>query len=267
MHRFLKCAAWTGLAAALFAMAPIGRSAPLAAAAIAEDPAAQLDALVERWNKANEDFNTAYRAAKTNDERKAVMEKQPKPAEYLAEFIAVAESAAGTETAAKAWVWAVKLSAQAEDAEAGGAAVDALLRDHVESKEIADLADFRIPIANVVGAEKVEALLRAVVEKSPVPQVKGAYMYALASMLDERGAEHQAEVRKLMETLAKEYADVKNARGRSIGKRAEGWLFEKDNLQVGQTAPEIEGTDLSGVAFKLSDYRGKVVMLDFWGNW
>jgi hypothetical protein len=32
-------------------------------------------------------------------------------------------------------------------------------------------------------------------------------------------------------------------------------------------APEIEGTDQDGKSFKLSDYRGKVVLLDFWGNW
>ena len=37
--------------------------------------------------------------------------------------------------------------------------------------------------------------------------------------------------------------------------------------QVGQAAPEIVGEDLDGQAFKLSDYRGKVVVLDFWGNW
>jgi cytochrome oxidase Cu insertion factor (SCO1/SenC/PrrC family) len=32
-------------------------------------------------------------------------------------------------------------------------------------------------------------------------------------------------------------------------------------------APEIEGEDQDGVTFKLSDYRGKVILLDFWGNW
>lgn len=37
--------------------------------------------------------------------------------------------------------------------------------------------------------------------------------------------------------------------------------------EVGQTAAEIEGVDLDGVPFKLSDYRGKVVFLDFWGDW
>ena len=30
---------------------------------------------------------------------------------------------------------------------------------------------------------------------------------------------------------------------------------------------EIEGVDLDGVPFRLSDYRGKVVFLDFWGDW
>jgi cytochrome oxidase Cu insertion factor (SCO1/SenC/PrrC family) len=38
-------------------------------------------------------------------------------------------------------------------------------------------------------------------------------------------------------------------------------------VAVGQVAPEIEGQDLDGQPFKLSDYRGKVVLLDFWGNW
>lgn len=38
-------------------------------------------------------------------------------------------------------------------------------------------------------------------------------------------------------------------------------------LAIGQVAPEIEGPDIDGVKFKLSDYRGKVVVLDFWGDW
>jgi len=36
---------------------------------------------------------------------------------------------------------------------------------------------------------------------------------------------------------------------------------------IGKPAPEIEGEDIDGNPFKLSDYRGKVVVLDFWGNW
>jgi hypothetical protein len=37
--------------------------------------------------------------------------------------------------------------------------------------------------------------------------------------------------------------------------------------QVGNLALEIEGEDIDGNRFRLSDYQGKVVLLDFWGNW
>src|SRR5262249_55474207 len=43
--------------------------------------------------------------------------------------------------------------------------------------------------------------------------------------------------------------------------------FATKHLTVGRPAMEIEGEDLDGKQFKLSDYRGKVVVLDFWGNW
>jgi cytochrome oxidase Cu insertion factor (SCO1/SenC/PrrC family) len=36
---------------------------------------------------------------------------------------------------------------------------------------------------------------------------------------------------------------------------------------VGKKAPPIVGPDQDGKKFKLSDYKGKVVLLDFWGNW
>jgi hypothetical protein len=38
-------------------------------------------------------------------------------------------------------------------------------------------------------------------------------------------------------------------------------------IHVGNLAPEIDGEDADGQRFKLSDYRGKVVLLDFWANW
>jgi hypothetical protein len=38
-------------------------------------------------------------------------------------------------------------------------------------------------------------------------------------------------------------------------------------LKKGQRAPEIVGRDIDGRQFKLTDYRGKVVLLDFWATW
>jgi peroxiredoxin len=48
---------------------------------------------------------------------------------------------------------------------------------------------------------------------------------------------------------------------------AAGAKFMVSALSVGQVAPEITGRDLDGVSFKLSDYRGKVVLLTFSGDW
>ena len=41
----------------------------------------------------------------------------------------------------------------------------------------------------------------------------------------------------------------------------------KIGLEVGDLAPEIDGVDLQGNGFKLSDYRGNLVVLFFWGQW
>src|SRR5206468_1510915 len=38
-------------------------------------------------------------------------------------------------------------------------------------------------------------------------------------------------------------------------------------LSPGSPAPDFTFTDIDGKAHKLSDYRGQVVLLDFWGTW
>jgi cytochrome oxidase Cu insertion factor (SCO1/SenC/PrrC family) len=39
------------------------------------------------------------------------------------------------------------------------------------------------------------------------------------------------------------------------------------SVMLDRAAPEIQGDDVDGQPMKLSDFRGKVVLLDFWGNW
>ena len=58
------------------------------------------------------------------------------------------------------------------------------------------------------------------------------------------------------------------ARRRStLGQVALARLDDWHNLAVGKVAPEIKEVDLSGKPLTLSDYRGKVVALVFWGTW
>jgi len=43
--------------------------------------------------------------------------------------------------------------------------------------------------------------------------------------------------------------------------------FQVQHLAIGKESPEIEGEDADGEFFRLSDYRGSIVLLDFWGDW
>ncbi|MEE2825359.1 MAG: hypothetical protein VYE64_01890 [Planctomycetota bacterium] len=78
---------------------------------------------------------------------------------------------------------------------------------------------------------------------------------------------------KPAETTTGETGDAKAPGTRTMIKIPENYTgeFNPNGLSVavaeGSLAPEIKGDDLDGNAFKLSDYRGKVVMLDFWGDW
>jgi hypothetical protein len=72
---------------------------------------------------------------------------------------------------------------------------------------------------------------------------------------------------EVLERVVREFADLPDFFRGTIGNAAERDLFELNNLLVGKIAPDIEGEDIDGVRFKLSDYRGKVVVLDFWGHW
>jgi hypothetical protein len=120
------------------------------------------------------------------------------------------------------------------------------------------------------------ALLKAVVEKNPnkIARAYAAMGLAGLSVRTFAAAEHKkdpaadrlaATAEKELEAVLKDYGDTGATVG--VGDWATGELFELRHLRVGKVAPDIEGEDLDGVAFKLSDYRGKVVVLDFWGDW
>jgi hypothetical protein len=74
------------------------------------------------------------------------------------------------------------------------------------------------------------------------------------------------EVEKVLEQAVKKYGDVKLPGGGIVGELAKAELFGIRKLGVGKQAPDIEGADQDGKRFKLRDYRGKVVLLDFWSH-
>jgi hypothetical protein len=79
-------------------------------------------------------------------------------------------------------------------------------------------------------------------------------------------AEVRREAEALLERAAEKYGDVKYPAGGTVGAQANHVLFSIRDLAVGREAPDIEGEDQDGKRFKLSDYRGKVVLLYFWND-
>ena len=75
------------------------------------------------------------------------------------------------------------------------------------------------------------------------------------------------EIEALFEQAIERYADVKVPFGGTVGDAAESELYEIRHLAIGMPVLEIEGEDQDGQRFKLSDYRGKVVLLYFWSEY
>ena len=118
-----------------------------------------------------------------------------------------------------------------------------------------------------------ETLFRTLLEKDSRREVQGLASLTLAQVLKRRlemtptageatASRVRTESEKLLRRASDQFGDVKLAGGGTVGDKAR--LELDDNLVVGKVPPEIEGQDQDGKTFKLSDYKGKVVLLDFW---
>jgi hypothetical protein len=151
----------------------------------------------------------------------------------------------------------------------GRKALATLLAEYIQSPLLSDLPPI-LQYAPSLDAKVRSDAYKKLASDSPVDQVKAGSLLALATELtadDERGGD-RVQARKLFVDLQTRFGGLKSSGDkRTYGALAEGFLFELDHLQLGMQAPDFEATDENGVKFKLSDYKGKVVVVDFWGNW
>ena len=222
----------------------------------APDFAAELKALRREFNKAKQEFSKQYRAAKTPEERK---ELESPNASYVKKFQELAERAKGTEAGAGA-LMEVFQEAQAlpKGKEAAQRALETLVGSYVESPLMERLASSLRYAGYYVGDDAVKTALETIRDKSPERKAQAAAIFTLSAQAMERD---EKSARAGFERLKKEFE------GTSWAGRADAFLFELDNLQIGKVAPDFETTDEAGVKWKLSDYRGKVTVVDFWGIW
>lgn len=253
-------------------------------------PEQQLEDMKAEFQKAQADFFKEYRSAKSPEDRKKLIdEKAPKPEKFAERFMEFADKHAKTEVAANALGWVVE---QAGHTPKGKVAIDKLGKEYIDSKAIGDICE---AIAGQ-GTPDAEKLLARILAENKNKSVQGSACISLAQYFQNQaemarqldgpekaqieqflGAERVAALKvgpAAFEKKAEDYfaqvvekfADVNRGRSR-LGETAKSELFEIRNLSVGKTAPEIESQDLDGNKVKLSDLRGKVVVLDIWATW
>lgn len=139
---------------------------------------------------------------------------------------------------------------------------DRVSAKYAMSPKITELLENGRGLMAAVGPESANELLSKIASENKDDQAKAWALYQQGNMLRTAKATDEQKA-KMAELHA---AAEKLAKG-DLADRLQAPRFEKERLQIGMEVPDIVGEDVDGVPFKLSDYRGKVVVLDFWGFW
>lgn len=239
------------------------------APARSQDPAAKSPAAaaVAAAKKAFEDARAASSVAlgraRSEEERAAIVAAIPRHADLCPKLWRIVREHPRDAGSAEALAWIARYGVEAERLRAA----EKLVAEHVDSEFLAEACPgFSTLRPSARGAK----ILRAMVAGSPHPRVRGTALFHLSSLvgaLAAPGPERHREEIELLERVRAEFASVRHGRRGTLGEAADRRLFELRHLRLGATAPEISGKDMDGNPFKLSDYRGRVVLLDFWGHW
>lgn len=176
-----------------------------------------------------------------------------------------------------------------------GRIVALLSKHHLESPKLRPLCDrmrynYRLEFG---------PFLQTAIDKSPHLEVRAEATYALALFLQDRrhaqqllaarpgmtkyfntvmGPSYLPTLKKLNETdlsarieallmsVADHYAEVE-VHNVPLGQKANSALYALRHLSPGKPAPALAGNDEDGKPLKLSDYRGKIVLLYFWNEY
>lgn len=144
-----------------------------------------------------------------------------------------------------------------------------MLREHfVDHDFVAQI----IPDFAAKESPEIDPFLRAVADKGRGKGNQGVATFALAERLKSRAgrsgeSESVKAAEKALQNVIATFPEVRGLGG-SLKELAQQELDDICGPRgIGRVAPDIEGHDLDGKSFKLSDYRGKVVVLSFSGHW
>jgi thiol-disulfide isomerase/thioredoxin len=250
---------------------------------------AGLAALMKEFQEAQAAFQKqlpeaikAAQGATTAEEKQAAQKKlvellrnNPAP-KYAARFLEFAEKNAKDPSAVDALGLVLQLGAAGGKDSPHARALAVLQKDYVKSPHIRKVLQL-LANAGDAGSRK---LLDDVIAGNPNRKVQARAYEALiaaaeAAIKNGEQLKNEAVRERVEKQRGKAFVEQLLARAEKAGKEIDGLkkvLQEKYadlavDLTIGKPAPEVESEDLSGKKVKLSDLRGKVVVLDVWATW
>ncbi len=222
----------------------------------------EYDRLLQSYDEAHEKWveqTRVLKKGKTPPRAPAVV--------FAAKFQTYARKHVGKPEAIPALVWLINASRMDTANEAlervATWAIEFLRRNHAASPALGPfMADLR-NAADSVSSENLVAFYERVRKKNPDPEVQAAATFneAYALWIGDRPAADKKRADELFRTVIKEYPDS------PLAEEAEGLLKHTERFDIGLRAPEIVGTDPSEKEIRLSQFKGRVVALVFWGFW
>ena len=239
---------------------PAPAPAPQDAGAVLRQLERDLDRAVDEWRKATVAAAETARAAGGS---MPAIPMTPPTGPFVERALQCAADHAGTDAAVPFLVFVIEKASRERDAVRR--ALTTLRTDHAASPAVRPLLGRLLgAYFHHAAADEVTQLLDAVIEGNEDPDTRAAALLERGALRLQLAADDEAARKVAADDVRKAQAATGDA---ALRARAAEVLFEIEHLQVGCVAPDIVAKDVEGVEWKLSDHRGKVVLLDFWGFW
>jgi peroxiredoxin len=226
----------------------------------------------ESFQDLQRDFLTKVREVKTPQARKELYAK------YAARFLAFAEKNPRDPAAVNALSMVVQMSSgNLAGNTLAGKALAILRKDHLKSDKVLGVVSYLA----LLGGEPGAKFVKEVIAKNPSRKVQAR---AIKELIRARGEQvgwglkwrDDAARRAAAEKdFGKEFVKrvIANVDNNKKERKEHAKLLKAKysdifpDLSIGQKAPEVVSEDLDGKKVRLSDLKGKVVVLDIWASW
>ena len=252
----------------LLAANPAPFQEPAATAAPQQEPSAsaRFEALRAEYDEAYQAWMTKVQAmfAEAEASGEPLTEYPPQPgADFVPRFTEAAAEYAGTEGAVPFLVWIVQNGLYQQMPEAKDA-LSKLMSTHIASEGLAPLGPMLGQLDYVMGEGYAAKMAFKLEKESQSANLRAwAAFTRLSPVFKNNGPKTDAflgakkEMLALLEKVDDPYLQM----------TFDSEVTVLEVFGLGMTAPDITGPDLDGTTFSLTDYKGKVIFLDFWGDW